>query len=164
MPIHTEAHYRQVAADALRQASLNEPPIPLEQLAAQIGIPVRVVQLPTFFSGALIAEDGMPVAVVNSAQRIESGRRTLAHLLAHVLIVLSDSGERYPRDLVRDHREADVAADELLLPERVVRNEARMWFNDYRYLARAFGVTEVEMVRRMRELGIIKARGMHPGA
>lgn len=164
MPIHTEAHYRQIAADALRQASIDEPPVPLQQLAAEIGIPVRMVQMPVFFSGALIAEDGLPVAIVNTAPRDESVRHTIAHLLGHVLIVLSASGEGYPRDREKEHRQANVVAEELLLPERLVRNEARTWFNDYRYLARLFSVTEADMVRRMRELGIIKARGMHPGA
>ncbi|HET6498628.1 MAG TPA: ImmA/IrrE family metallo-endopeptidase, partial [Coriobacteriia bacterium] len=148
------------AAEALRRAGITEPPVPLDVLAADVGIPVRAARLPTFFSGALIAEDGMPVALVNAEVAEDVRRRTLAHLLGHALIVLAHPDERYPRNRVREHREADVAANELLLPESFVREQARVWFNDYRYLARLFGVTEPEMVQRMRELGIMKARGL----
>lgn len=158
MPLRSDINYRQAAAEALRRAAITEPPVPLDVLAADVGIPVRTVRLPQFFSGALIAEDGMPVALVNAAISEDIRRRTLAHLLGHALIVLADPEERYPRGRVKEHREADVAANELLLPETFVREQARIWFNDYRYLARLFGVSESEMVQRMRELGIIKAR------
>lgn len=161
MSIHTETYYRNIAADALSRAAITEPPVALDSLAESIGIPVREVQLPMFFSGALITEDGMPVAIVNAAHKEESYRRTLAHLLAHVLIVLTDSVEQYPRGRIREHHEADVTAGELLLPATLIREQARKWFNDYRYLARLFGVNEREMVRRMGELGIMKARGTY---
>lgn len=160
MPLQSDINYRQAAADALRRAGITEPPVALDALAADVGIPVRTARLPAFFSGALIAEDGMPVALINAQVPEDVRRRTLAHLLGHALIVLADPHERYPRNRVKEHREADVAANELLLPETFVREQARVWFNDYRYLARLFGVTEAEMVQRMRELGIMKARGL----
>lgn len=159
--MRSDMHYRQIAADALERASIDEPPVPLDVLATDVGIPVRPVHLPSFFSGALIAEDGMPVALVNDVLEEDDRRRTLAHLLGHALIVLADPGESYPRNAVKEHREADAAANELLLPERLVREQSRKWFNDYRYLARLFGASENEMVARMRELGIIKARGVY---
>ncbi len=160
MSLRSDMHYRHIAAGALEHASIDEPPVPLDELAADVGIPVRFVRLPGFFSGALIAEDGMPVALINEVHDETARRTTLAHLLGHALIVLADPEDSYPRNTVHEHRGADVAASELLLPERLVREQARKWFNDHRYLARLFGVTENEMVHRMRELGIIKARGL----
>lgn len=160
VPLRSDINYRQAAAEALRRAGITEPPVDLDALSADVGIPVRTARLPAFFSGALIAEDGMPVALLNSQVADDVRRRTLAHLLGHALIVLADQHESYPRNRVKEHREADVAANELLLPEALVREQARVWFNDHRYLARLFGVTEAEMVERLRELGIIKARGL----
>ncbi len=160
MPLHSDGHYRQIAYAAIKQASIEEPPVPLEQIGERLGIPVRFVNLPSFFGGAIISEDGMPVALVNMARDEDERRRTLAHLLGHVLVVLADPTVGYPRSNSADHREADVTARELLLPEHLVRDQARKWFNDHRYLARLFGVRENEMMARMRELGIIKARGV----
>lgn len=160
MPLHSDSYYKRIADDALRQAAIEEPPVPLEALAERLGIPVRFTTLPLFFGGAIIAEDGMPVALVNQARTEDERRRTLAHLLGHVLVVLADPDVGYPRSTTADHREADLAAGELLLPEFLVRDQAQKWFNDHRYLARLFGVTEGEMTARMRELGIIKARGV----
>ena len=160
MALHSDAYYRGIADDAVRQAVIEEPPVPLESLASRVGIPVRFVTLPSFFGGAIISEDGMPVALVNLARGEDERRRTLAHLLGHVLAVLADPQSGYPRGTVREHREADIVANELLLPEYLVRDQASKWFNDHRYLARLFGVTEAEMTTRMRELGIIKSRGV----
>ena len=158
--MRSDMYYRGIAAEALERASIDEPPVPLEELAGRLGIPLRLVHLPAFFSGAIIAEDGMPVALVNSALEEESRMKTLAHLLGHVLIVLADPSEAYPRNNERVHREAEAVASELRLPERLVREQALKWFNDHRYLARLFGTSESEMMYRMRELGIIKARGV----
>lgn len=156
--MRSDMHYRTLAAEAIRHASITEPPVPVERIAADLGVPVRAAHLPAFFSGAIIAEDGMPVILVNSAVGESARRQTLAHLLGHVLIVLADPAENYPRNSEPTHRQADAAASELLLPEQLVRDQARKWFNDHRYLAGLFGVNDAEMMHRMRELGIIKAR------
>ena len=37
----------------------------------------------------------------------------------------------------------------------MVAEQARLWFNDFRYLARLFGVSEEQMLERMREMGLI---------
>jgi Zn-dependent peptidase ImmA (M78 family) len=113
------------------------------------------VNLPAFFTAATVYEDGLPVMVLNWAKPEPERRRALAHMLGHVLLVLADAECCYPRDVGR-HEEADLVARELLLPGRLVTEQARLWFNDHRYLARLFGVTEVEMVERMRELGLVR--------
>jgi len=158
--LKTDAHYRAVASDALKKAGIAEPPIPVEQLAQGYGIPMRQVSFPSFFSGAIVYEDGLPVIMINGAKDEAVRRKTLAHLLGHVLILIDDPSSGFPRNSNPDHREAEIVAQELLTPEFMIRDEAARWFNDYRYLARLFGVPEAEMMRRMLDMGIIKQRGV----
>jgi hypothetical protein len=46
------------------------------------------------------------------------------------------------------------------MPDYMVREQALKWFNDYRYLARLFGVSEHAMTKRMRDMGLLKAHGL----
>lgn len=158
--LRSNAYYRQLAEKAITELGPIEPPVPMDGLAARYRIPVRLVKMPGFFHGAIINEDGLPVIVLNSVKDEYVHRVTLAHMLGHVFILLSDSEYTYPRDRSLEHPEADVIADELLMPAKLVSEEAQKWFNDYRYLARLFGVTEQDMMARMRDLGIIKAQGI----
>jgi Zn-dependent peptidase ImmA (M78 family) len=134
---------------------VSEPPVPVDALASSLGIPVRPVNLPQFFVGATVYEDGLPIMILNWAKPESERRRCLAHMLGHVLLVLGDSTATYPR-ATGPHAEADLVAREIMLPAAMVVDQARLWFNDHRYLARLFGVDEAEMVERMRELGLIK--------
>lgn len=155
MPLRTEAYYRGVAADAMRSIGCTEPPVSVEDIVASLGIPVRFVNLPDFFTGATVYEEGMPVMVLNWAKPEETRRAALAHMLGHVLLVLKGDGNIFPRQ-DPDHSEADVVARELILPTQMVIDQARLWFNDYRYLARLFGVDEQVMLERMQEMGLVK--------
>jgi Zn-dependent peptidase ImmA (M78 family) len=160
LSLKTDAYYKTIADQALRQTGITEPPVTVEAVAGHMGIPVRLIQMPAFFSGATINEDGMPVLVLNEALEEIGSRRHLAHLLAHVLIVLDSPEAGYPRNSTLSHREADVVADELILPSWMVVEQATKWFNDHRYLARLFGVTENDMMAKMRELGLMRARSV----
>lgn len=155
MPLRTEAYYRGVAADAMASIGCIEPPVSVEDIVASLGIPVRFVNLPDFFTGATVYEEGMPVMVLNWAKPEETRRAALAHMLGHVLLVLKGDGNIFPRQ-DPDHSEADIVARELILPTQMVIDQARLWFNDYRYLARLFGVDEQVMLERMREMGLVK--------
>lgn len=159
MALRTEAYYRSIAHEALARLDFSEPPVPFEVLLQSLGIPVRLVNLPTFFMSATVYEEGLPVMLVNWAQPEHERRRAIAHMVGHVLLVLRGEGNTYPRDTA-SHEEADMVAKELMLPSSVVVEQARLWFNDHRYLARLFGVTEEDMMSRMRELGIIKGQGI----
>jgi Zn-dependent peptidase ImmA (M78 family) len=119
-----------------------------------------MVTFPSWFRGAIVAEDGMPVIIVNSAIPLEIRRNALAHMLSHILMRLNDPHAIYPRDTQEPHREADVMAGQFVLPDGMVVEQARKWFNDYRYLARLFGVSESDMMEKMRDLGLIKSRGV----
>ena len=159
MPLRTEAYYRQIAEDALATLGVSEPPVPVADLVATLCIPVRPVNLPQFFTSALIYEDGLPIMVVNYARPEIERRRAMAHMLGHMLLLLADSSESLPRGNP-DHHEADVIARELITPTKMVIDQARTWFNDYRYLSRLFGVSEGVMVERLREMGIIKTQSI----
>jgi Zn-dependent peptidase ImmA (M78 family) len=155
MSLRTDAYYRDVAAGALERVGCAEPPIPIDEIVASLGIPVRPVNLPQFFTSAAVYEDGLPVFIVNWAKSEQERRLAIAHMLGHVLLVLAGEGNTYPRES-GDHRDADLVARELMLPAAMVIDQARLWFNDYRYLARLFGVGEEQMLERMRDMGMIK--------
>jgi Zn-dependent peptidase ImmA (M78 family) len=129
--------------------------VPVDELVAAQGIPVRAVSLPQFFTAALVYEDGLPVMMLNSAKPEPERRVALAHMLGHVLLVLSGLSTAYPRQ-DGSHRDAEVVAEELMLPSSMVVEQSRLWFNDYRYLARLFGVSEEQMLERMRAMGLVR--------
>lgn len=160
MPLKTDAYYRAVADEAVRQAGMTEPPIDIGAIASRLGSPIVLVQLPTFFRAAAIDRDGILILVVNASLDETSRRRHTAHLLGHVLAALDDRQDGFPRDAGPDHHVADVVGAELLLPSRMVEEQAAKWFNDYRYLARLFCVSEGEMLARMGELGLVHSRGL----
>ena len=155
MTPQNEAYYRRIAEEALAVAGVTDPPVPVADIVASLHIPVLPVNLPQFFTAAIIAEDGAPVLVVNYAKPEHERRRALAHMLGHVLLTQAGVEGGYPRE-ISDHREADLVAHEITMPMVMVIDQSRLWFNDYRYLARLFGVGEGAMLERMRELGIVE--------
>jgi Zn-dependent peptidase ImmA (M78 family) len=128
--------------------------VSVEALIESLAIPVRTVSLPLFFTAALVNEDGLPVIILNWAKSEPERRSALAHVIGHVLLVMHGDNS-YPRE-APEHGEADLVARELMLPTAMVIEQARLWFNDYRYLARLFGVSEDVMLERMREMGLVR--------
>lgn len=159
MPLRTDSYYRQLVNDHLKRAAIDEPPVSLADVASRIGVPILQVGFPAWFTGAILQEGGMPVILLNSASSPEGRRVALGHLLGHVLVRIDDPTTPYPRS-DPDHHAADIMAEEFIMPSYLVHDQARKWFNDYRYLARLFGVSETDMLEKMRELGLIKSRGM----
>jgi len=159
LKLRTEAYFRRVAEDALALVGVTEPPVPIDDVVASLCIPVRLVNLPPFFTAATIYEDGLPVMVLNATRPEMERRRAMAHMLGHVLLLLADESEGFPR-ADPDHAAAESIARELITPSQLVIDQARTWFNDYRYLSRLFGVTEQAMLERMRELRLIKQQGI----
>jgi Zn-dependent peptidase ImmA (M78 family) len=158
LKLRTEAYFRRVAEDALALIGVREPPVPIEDVVAYLCIPVRMVTLPAFFTSATIYEDGLPVMVLNATRPEIERRRALAHMLGHVLILLADETDTFPR-YHPDHSDADKVALELIMPTSIVTEQARLWFNDFRYLSRLFGVTEGVMLERLRELRLVRNHG-----
>ena len=158
MALYALSYYLDLVDRTLDETGVTEPPVDLMPVANRLGLPVLSVQLPRTFQGALVYEDGMPVALVNSSLAEQRRRDALAHLVSHVLVRLDQPNVPYPRE-DPDHRLAETMADEFRLPRSLVQDQASRWFNDYRYLARLFAVSEGEMLSRMRELGLVKHAG-----
>jgi Zn-dependent peptidase ImmA (M78 family) len=156
--LYSLTYYLELVDRTLAEAGVTEPPVDLVPVASRLGLPVLPVQLPRSFRGALVYEDGMPMALLNVAVAEQARRDTLAHLVAHVLMRIDQPHIPYPRQ-DPDHGLADAMAEEFCLPQSLVKAEAGRWFNDYRYLARLFAVSEGEMLSRMRELGLVKHSG-----
>ena len=154
MQLKTQGYYRQVAEEALAGAGVTEPPVPVNHIIESLGIPILPVSLPLFFIAATVNTDGLPIMVVNYSQPEPVRLEALAHMLSHMLLLLIDSSIGFPRD-AGSHEDADLLAHELTMPSTMVIEQSRLWFNDFRYLARLFGVGEAAMLERMRELGII---------
>jgi hypothetical protein len=159
VPLKSDSYYRGLADRTLRDAGVTEPPVDLAPVLSRLGLPVVVATLPDWFKGALVYEDGMPVLLVNEAIGYEARRDAVAHMVSHLLIRLDDPDVPYPR-AHPDHRAADTMRDEFRMPGYLVTEQAARWFNDYRYLARLFAVSEGEMLSRMRELGLVKNAGV----
>ncbi len=160
MPDSGEEQLRALVETQLRGLGYAEPPVSVDGVAEHMGVPVRSYPMPPWFTAALIYEDGMPSVLMNASKTPEIRRSALGHLLGHMMMLLGGLAEGYPRDTKPTHGEADFISTELKMPGYLVRDQAQKWFNDYRYLAGLFGVEEGEMFDRMRDLGIIKSRGV----
>jgi Zn-dependent peptidase ImmA (M78 family) len=152
--LRTQAYFMKVAEDALAGAGVFEPPVPVTKIIESLGVPIVPVNLPNFFTAATVSTDGLPAMIVNYVQPEPVRREALAHMLSHLLLMLDDPANGFPRDK-GDHNDANMLARELTMPSKMVIDQSRLWFNDFRYLARLFGVGEAAMLERMRELGIV---------
>ncbi len=159
MPLKSDIYYRGVVERTLRDAGVAEPPVDLDIVLSRLCLPTVLAPLPAWFKGALVYEDGMPVVLLNQAIGEDARGDALAHMISHLLVRLEDPDVPYPRSHP-DHRLADAMRDEFRMPRYLVTEQAARWFNDYRYLARLFAVSEGEMLSRMRELGLVKHAGV----
>jgi Zn-dependent peptidase ImmA (M78 family) len=154
--IYTHWYLREQATKLLDELEIDGPPIDVELIIEKLGIELVEMTLPTWFFGSLLNIQGNFYIVVNRLMPETRKRFTIAHEIAHY--VLHEEQLCYMKNSKRDyfHREADVFAAELCMPSKMIKKEARSWFNDYKFLAQLFGVSEVAMVRKMQELELLK--------
>lgn len=160
METKREVYFRGLGERAIRDAGISEPPIAPSEIARHLGVPIISAALPSWSVGALVAEDGMPAILINTSSESYAQRAGIAHFLGHLIVLIDDPGATYPRNREVVHEAANAVADELELPGFMVRDQALKWFNDHRYLAGLFGVTEKRMVARMQALGLMQKRGV----
>lgn len=160
MALKSDEYYRGLVEAELRSLGYEEPPVSVETVAAQLCVPVIRFPLPPWFLAALVYEDGLPTVLLNAVGDVRKLRHALGHVLGHLLAVVDDPSSSYPKDSAAVHREADLMAEEFEMPAYMVRDQAQKWFNDYRYIAGLFGVTETRMFERMHDLGLVKSRGL----
>ena len=156
MALVTYIQYRRQAEELIRKFGFGEPPIDLRQIADGLGIEVIEMTMPNWFFGVLVNLKGDFYIALNKSMPEHRKNFTMAHEIAHHQ--LHGTELAYMKNCKRDyfHREADIFAAELCMPSFMVKTEARKWFNDYRWLAQNFGVSETAMVRKMQELGILR--------
>lgn len=154
--ILSDSFYKKKAEELLLACGIKEAPVDVVAIAKSLGIEIMELTLPNWFFGVLMRVDDQPYIVVNKAMPEHRKRFTLGHEIAHY--ICHGEAFAYMKNCKRDdyHREADVFAAEVTMPSYLVRLEARRWFNDYRYLARLFQVSETAMVRKMQELGLLR--------
>lgn len=154
--IYTHWYLHKKASDLLGQLEIDGPPVDLKLIVERLGIEMVEMTLPTWFFGTLLNIKGSFYIVINRLMPETRKKFTLAHEIAHY--ALHENQLCYMKNCKRDyfHREADVFAAELCMPTEMVKKEARNWFNDYKFLAHLFEVSEVAMVRKMQELKLLK--------
>lgn len=157
MALVTYVQYRRQAETLVRECGFDQPPVDLRKIADGLGIELIEMTLPNWFFGVLVNLKGEFYIALNKGMPEHRKNFTIAHEIAHHQ--LHGTELAYMKNCKRDyfHREADVFAAELCMPTFLVKDEARKWCNDYRWLAQEFAVSETAMVRKMQELGILKS-------
>jgi Zn-dependent peptidase ImmA (M78 family) len=164
---------RRRAREVLREFSISRAPVPVREIAERRGITVRFVPLEDELSGMIFVKEGITVIVVNSLQRPNRQRFTLAHECGHYELHMRDIGSEVHVDkkffvLARDATsskgfdrkeiEANRFAAELLVPKEFLRDELRGRVVDVEdvflvsELARTFEVSDQMMSIRIGEL------------
>lgn len=159
--LRSVAEGEDLANDVRNEWKLGIDPIPnLTELLEEKGLKVLVVDLPERVSGftCLVERPGgvppLPVIVVNKRFTLERRRLTLAHELAHRLIVpdcLSDKDEE---------KAATVFASALLMPREhllreVGKHRQAFGFREIVGLKRLYRVSGAALLVRLRQIGVI---------
>ncbi len=155
MALYSHKFVKARAEELLRRFGFSEPPIDVRFIAKKLGIQIVEMTLPSWFSGALIRLDNDYYIALNKNLTSTQKMLTIAHEIAHRQMDHHDISYMKNKQRPFYHMEADVFAEELCMPEELVKREAVKWYKDHRFLARLFGVDEEAMIKRMEELKII---------
>lgn len=157
------------ARRVLTRFQIEQPPVPVEQIAHDLGVRVRYEDFPDELSGAIAHVMQGAVIAVNTGHRETRQRFTIAHELGHYLMHREadgfyDRGSEIRVDL-RSNRsamgtdsreiEANRFAAELLMPRRMILaaiNDAHRI--EASTLALTFGVSEEAMTYRLADLRV----------
>lgn len=142
---------------------LQQVPVDLDGMAAELGLAVERSPMPPGIAGKLIRDDAASAGyriVINSQDAARRQRFTFAHELAHFMLhrdlvdeVVDNALYRSPNLGDDMERQADRFAAQLLLPAQEVRRAYR----DDKALARLaerFNVSDAALRIRLRELGL----------
>lgn len=158
----------------LDKYAIDEPPVPVELLAQQVGLTIRLQALDSSLSGFLWRRPSGAIIGVNSFHPRVRQRFTVAHEIGHYLLH-DDEGLHVDRaahfrlrsDLASQGTdpseiEANGFAAEILIPRSLVEREMRraksvdVLDDDFLgNLARKFGVSNQAMMLRLTNLGYI---------
>ncbi len=155
LTLYSHKYIKEQANQLLKKFNILEPPIDIYKIADELNIEIIEMTMPNWFFGVLMEVKNDFYIILNKMMPESRKIFTLAHEIAHHQI--HNDKIAYMKNTKRPyfHTEADVFAAELCMPSELVRKEARNWFNDHKYLAKLFGVSEVAMVRKLEELKLI---------
>ncbi|MCK4267430.1 MAG: ImmA/IrrE family metallo-endopeptidase [Actinomycetia bacterium] len=158
MALVTYVQYRRQAEELINSLGFDQPPIDVRKVADGLKIEIIEMTLPNWFFGVLVNLHDDSYIALNKAMPQHRKNFTIAHEIAHHQ--LHGDELAYMKNCKRDyfHREADVFAAELCMPTSILKEEAKKWNNDFRWLAQTFSVSETAMVRKLQELGILKGK------
>ena len=163
------------AAEKLAAAT-TKPPVNVERLAGQLGVPIHLDKLGPTTSGLLVTKGTLAAIFVNSAEPPERQRFTIAHELGHhILQHYAKPGEHVHTDarglvMQRGPRAAagidpvEVAANQfaasLLMPTHLLRpavaaKSEPITEEEVAELAEEFKVSEQAMTIRLTGLGLL---------
>jgi len=146
-------------------------PVDVEAMAIALNVTIRAQPLEEAVSGMLVMKDGRAIIGVNQNHHPNRQRFSIAHELGHFLLHGKSShvfvDAVYFRDAEssegskRQEIEANAFAAELLMPERVIREQFRSQLMDdvddvaIRRLAGRFGVSQQALTIHLTTLGLI---------
>jgi transcriptional regulator with XRE-family HTH domain len=145
--------------ELLEKAKVQQPPVPVQDLAAACGLIVITRPMPDELSGLVFDMDDAAVIAVNSGHSDNRQRFSVAHELGHHLLSHHD---RFHIDLTEGdppgydwqiERAANEFAADVLMPREMVLDEYER-IQDTHRLAKRFKVSELAMGYRLVNLGL----------
>lgn len=155
MPIYTYGYIKDKALALINDLNITEPPVDVREIASRLGIEIVEMSTDTWFYGALTKYNNDYYIVLNKMMPETRKRFTISHELGHYLLHSQDIAYQRRPDKEHYHKEADMFAAELCIPTPMIKHEAPKWFNDHKYLADLFMVSEPLMVKKMEDLNLI---------
>lgn len=148
-------HYKRSdirAEDILQAFGVVRPPVPVERIVRDLGIPLVQVDEPGWSGAVNSTPDGRATIFVRRGDVPWRQRFTIAHELGHLLL---HEGVQHRDDTFRgtpQESEANDFAANLLMPLWMLESAARRQGSDAARLARIFGVSEQAMDIRLGRL------------
>lgn len=152
------------ARELLDSYGIKEPPVPLEELLDQVGIPVVAWKFPPSLSALIVeVDEGDYVIGMNRDHSAKRRRFSVAHEMGHA--VLRHKAGYYleffdaalgdpPNFRYADEREANALAAALLMDERWLREDWAGGKRTAAMLARRYEVSEEAMSFRLMNIGL----------
>jgi Zn-dependent peptidase ImmA (M78 family) len=143
---------------------MQQVPVMLGALAAELGITVKLSSLPTGISGQIERADAGYEIKINRHETRERQRFTLAHEIAHFLLhreyidaaeggikdnVLYRSGAPHRIEFEANRLAADLVMPPFKIDEELSRFEGELSESEIEVLARRFGVSKAAMEIRI---------------
>jgi Zn-dependent peptidase ImmA (M78 family) len=161
------------ARTLLTRYGIETPPIPVDDIAAKVGLPVTYHDLEDGVSGMLIRQDDHAVAAINVNHHEHRQRFTIAHELAHFLmhhdspsvfvddLLVHFRAEKSSKRFDPREREANAFAAALLMPTALLREDLKGRPIDIsddeavRALADRYKVSAQALTIRLMSLGLV---------